>query len=211
MLAPSENYQAYLAFFQKVKAINYPLEFLVCDELDSISLACKYFYPKVKVQNCTNHYKEGIRRDLKVRTNDEHNPFMSDIENLFNVQSMKDFNGLGNKLYKKYTTNDIYKNILLDIVKKKDVLTIYLQFKRCPATSNLIELFNSHLEARLRPLKGFNSFHTAELWLNAYVVNRRLSKFTDCSKKFKHLNGKCSLSITAGYGVPKVSLLKKSS
>ncbi len=81
--------------------------------------------------------------------------------------------------------------------------------KRAPATNNLIESFNSHLEARVRSLKGFESFNSAELWLNAYVMNRRLSKFTDCRGKFKHLNKTAPIAHTAMYDAQNVSLLKK--
>ncbi len=81
--------------------------------------------------------------------------------------------------------------------------------KRAPATNNLIVSFNSHLEARVRSLKGFESFNSAELWLNAYVMNRRLSKFTDCRGKFKHLNKTAPIAHTAMYDAQNVSLLKK--
>jgi hypothetical protein len=60
---------------------------------------------------------------------------------------------------------------------------------------------NSHLEARVKPLKGFESFKYAELWLNAYFLRRRTKKWADCSKKFRRLNGKTSLEITKKPGV----------
>jgi hypothetical protein len=39
-----------------------------------------------------------------------------------------------------------------------------------PTTTNMIESFNSHLEARLKPLHRFRSFNHAKLWLNGYVL-----------------------------------------
>lgn len=209
MLAPSESYQAYSAFFKKLKALNYPLRVLVCDEHEAIIQAVSFHYPKIKIQLCTNHYKENIRRILRVRSNDEHEYFMDKVERLFRVTKFSKLKYDGNYLIRRFADNPVYLKILLDIAKKQPLLSTYLIDKKVPSTTNLIEVYNSHLEARVRSLKGFNSFHTAELWLNAYVMNRRLSKFTSCSKKFKYLNGQCSLAITAGDDVPRVKLLKR--
>lgn len=65
-----------------------------------------------------------------------------------------------------------------------------------PRTNNLIESYNSHLESRLKTLKGFKSFIHADNWLNAYFIHRRSKTFTDCEGKFKRLNGFCSLQKT---------------
>lgn len=208
-LAPSENYQAYLSLFRKVKALNYPLEFLVCDDLPVIVMAAKYFYPKVKVQICINHYKETTRRFLGSRTNVQHQPFMHEVEYMFKATNLKQFEARAKRILMNYQYNSKYMGIMVEIHHRRDQLTTYLQYSKCPSTSNLIELFNSHLEARLHSIKGFESYTTAELWLNGYVMNRRLSRFTDCSIKFKHLNGKCSLSLTAKDNTPKVSLLRR--
>ena len=208
-ISPSENYQAYLAFFNKLKNLKYPLKTLVCDELDSIYMAARHHYPKVKVQLCTNHYKEGIRRTLRVRTNDEHVHFVKQVECLFRQKNIGQYSSYARKLMKEHSSHLVYQKILSGINKKHELLIRYLIENRVPQTTNLIEVYNSHLEARVRSSKGFNSFKTAEHWINAYVVNRRLSKFTSCSKKFKYLNGNCSLAFTAGYDTPKVSLLKK--
>jgi len=65
----------------------------------------------------------------------------------------------------------------------------------------LIESFNSHLEGRLSTLKGFESFHHADLWLNGHFLRRRMKPFTDCQSKFRRLNGKTSLSQTKKPGI----------
>lgn len=57
-------------------------------------------------------------------------------------------------------------SILRDLNLKHELLIRYLVDKNVPSTTNLIELFNSHLEARVRSIKGikgFNSFHSAEI------------------------------------------------
>jgi hypothetical protein len=52
--------------------------------------------------------------------------------------------------------------ILIDLAKKQPLLQGYLHRKGTPTTTNLIESMNSHLESRVRPLKGFESFKHAE-------------------------------------------------
>lgn len=85
---------------------------------------------------------------------------------------------------------------MLDIAKRSGELTAYTEIPNVPRTTNLIESLNSHLQGRLKTIKGFKSFKTAKLWLNAYFIRRRLKPFTDCTKQFKNLNGKSSLEIT---------------
>ena len=207
-LSQSENFLAYVSFFNKLKAIHYPLETIVCDELESITLAAKFVYPNVRIQICTNHYKEGLRRLLHSRTNPQHEHFVKQIEYLFRQKTLPQYSKYARKLLALHSKNPNYRDILIGLNFKHEVLIRYLIDKRVPSTSNLIELFNSHLEARLKSIKGFKSFYTAELWLNAYVLNRRLSRFTSCSKKFKHLNGKCSLWFTANEDYPKIQFIK---
>jgi hypothetical protein len=60
----------------------------------------------------------------------------------------------------------------------------------------MIEGFNGHLEQRLKHISCFNSFEYAKLWLNAYVLKRRVTKLTDCKARFRYLNGKTPLQMT---------------
>ena len=86
--------------------------------------------------------------------------------------------------------------IIVDIYKRRRELFSCTNISHCPHDTNLIELFNSHLQARLKSIKGLKSFHGAERFLNAYVLRRRTKPFTDCRGQFKHLNQKCSLQMT---------------
>ncbi|MFA5995949.1 MAG: hypothetical protein WC801_05925, partial [Patescibacteria group bacterium] len=40
----------------------------------------------------------------------------------------------------------------------------------------------------LSPVKGFQSFASAERFLNAYLIRRRTKPFTDCEGQFKKFN-----------------------
>ena len=85
---------------------------------------------------------------------------------------------------------------MTNIIKRKNELFAYKDFKNCPATNNIIEAYNSHLQGRLKTIKGFDSYISAERWLNAWLIRKRTKNFTDCQNPFKHLNGKCSLEKT---------------
>jgi len=91
-------------------------------------------------------------------------------------------------------------NILTNIMSKRIELTNYLLIPNSPNTTNLIEGFNGHLKDRLKSIRGFKSFDSASLWLNAYVLRRRTTKFKACNRKFKHLNGKTPLDSTLQMG-----------
>lgn len=65
-----------------------------------------------------------------------------------------------------------------------------------PKTTNLIEGFNSTtLELRLSSIRGFEKEENARNYINALILKRRFTKFTDCRRKFKHLNGRSPLEI----------------
>jgi len=91
--------------------------------------------------------------------------------------------------------------VMIDCYRKLPLLRGWSQGKHIPTTTNLIESFNSHLEGRLKSIKCFESFAHANTWLNAYFLNRRVKKFTDCEGKFERLNGKTSLSQTQKPGI----------
>lgn len=194
-LAPSENYLVCLKLFKSFRLVNYTLQSLVSDDNSNIYEACKQVYPNVVRQLCTNHYKENIRKLLNIRTDNTYLDFMRGVEVLFrNQRSSDDFNRVAKGIYTKYKHDELCVKILLDIDKNKDYFNAHYKVKHTPSTNNLIECFNSHLNGRLKTIKGFESFKHANLWLNAYFIRRRIKKFTDCSGKFKRLNGSCSLN-----------------
>lgn len=196
ILSPGENYHTSLSFFQSLRLVGYPLHALVCDDNQNFQMACKRVYPKSTIQICHNHYKESIRRQLFIRSDSTYRPFMFEIEKLFSQKRTPgEFFILARKILIKFGHDPKCQAVLLDIERRKEVLLAYTLEKQIPRTNNLIECFNSHLEGRLKTIKGFQSIHHARLWLNAYFIQRRLKPFTDCQDKFKKLNGKCSLQL----------------
>ncbi len=200
LLAPSENTQAFLKFFGLLKRCNYPLQIVVCDDvISALKPALLYWYPNAKIQLCHNHYIENIRQLLRIRTQQDHRKFFHDLckEILDKKQSPQQRNTALHTLFTKRAKKNILRqHILIDIHTRREYLFAYKNILHCPNTTNLIELYNSHLNARLNALKGFKSFTNAQRWLNAWMIRRRTKSFTDCKDKFKHLNGKCSLQMT---------------
>jgi transposase-like protein len=196
--APSENYESWLKYFGYLKSIKYSLQIVICDDNENIKMAARYMFPQVVIQTCQNHFLENIRKALFTRTEEKYRGFVMDLKTkLFsNKITRQDFRNRALKLVKKYTDNPVALSYLLKIEKNFDELTAYTLVPNAPRDTNLIELYNSHLQSRLKSIKGFKSFTSAEKWLNAYILRRRFRPFTDCSSKFRFLNGKTSISQT---------------
>lgn len=87
---------------------------------------------------------------------------------------------------------DCYKNYY----QKRDLIIAAIKYPELdiPRTTNLIEGYHStSLEIRLSSLRGFEFEETAAHYINALILKRRFTKFTDCTGKFKHLNGQSPL------------------
>lgn len=200
VLVPSESEEAFRKFFRLLKTCSYPLRVVVCDDVvSSLQYGLFYHYPKAKIQLCNNHYIENIRQLLHIRSQNNHVKFFNTIyKHIFTEH--KDRQQLNNLLHHMVSTQakkDIVRQqIVMDIHKRREELFAYKQIPNCPKDTNLIELFNSHMNARLRAIKGFQSLQSAKRWLNAYIIRRRTKPFTDCAGRFKHLNGKTSLEKT---------------
>lgn len=209
LVSRAENYQTSLSFFQSLRLLGYPLKALVCDDNQNFQLACRRVYPKAVIQVCHNHYKENIRRLLMIRSDSTYRPFMFETEKLFSRRRTNDeFFSVARKILLKHGIDPKCQSVLLDIERRKDVLLAYTLEKHVPRTINLIECFNSHLEGRLKSIKGFESIYHARLWFNAYFIRRRFKPFTDCTGQFQKLNGKCSFQIALAND-PKFQALKQ--
>ncbi len=200
LLAESESYQACQKLFTSLRLLNYPLAGLVSDDNRNIYEACEAVYPEVVYQLCLNHYKENIRQILQVRqetTPDLYRVFMKALEHLFSKKrSPQELEVIARRMVDKFGQEPQLLAVLLDLQKRSKQLFAYQNLKGLPTTNNLIESYNSHLQGRLEAIKGFESFHHANLWLNGYFLRRRTKPFTDCIRRFNYLNGKISLSQT---------------
>jgi len=201
-LGRSENLPLLTKFFTSLKLLNYPLQAVVCDDNQAIRDACLRAFPSACVQLCQNHYKQNVRVSLDLKANETYLPFMRGIEDLFLYKrAPDDFNKRAKELYIRWKDDGLCTRIMVDIYKTRDLLLGWHNLKGVPTTTNLIECFNSHLQGRLKSIKGFESFSHADTWLNAYFLRRRTKKFKDCTGKFTRLNGKTSLQISKKPGI----------
>jgi hypothetical protein len=166
-------------------------------ELDDLKMAARKNFPEVRIQTRFNHFKENIRRDLKVRSEVTYKVFMRRIEEVL-TEKLND-EAMNKKLFallRDYSYDPIAVSVLTNIQRYRGELTAYRGIPQSSVTSNIIEGLNSHLEARLVSLRSFQSPSHAKLWLNGYVMKRRYTIYTDCKEKFRHLNGKRGVDLT---------------
>ena len=209
-LATSENHLAFKKFFAMLKDSNYPLQVVVCDDRVAIKAALNEVYPKAKIQLCQNHYLENFRRILHIRTDPTYHKFFASLQKRL-FQNLCDDQIVTQQLrllMARYgQTDKLCRAIIMEIHDRREVLFQYLNFPNCPKDTNLIELYNSHLQSRLKSIKGFQSFNTAKRWLNGYIIRRRTKSLTDCDIKFKKLNGYPSLFWTIKDGLDRKSVV----
>ena len=203
MLAPSENSAALTKFFILLKRCQYPLQIVVSDDREAIAQGLARIYPNGRLQLCHNHYVENIRKQLNIRTDPTHRLFFYALKmQVFTADhDTESVRPILQKLFLQFAQQDVVRQTLLKVIdERRNALFAHASIKHCPKNSNLIELYNSHLQARLKSIKGFKSFHSAARWLNASVLRRRTLPLTDCRGKFKQLNGHYSLAFTLKKG-----------
>lgn len=197
LVTPSESYQSWSKFFFYFRIITHHPELVVCDDNTNLKMAARKHFPAVRIQTCFNHFKETIRRELKVRSDQTYQPFMKRVEEVL-TKKLNDV-AMDKKLfalYRDYRSDAVAVSMLTNIERYRSELTAYRGIIQSPVTTNIIEGLNAHLEARLVSLRSFQSPSYAKLWMNGYVLKRRFTKYTDCKGKFKQLNGKTGVTLT---------------
>jgi hypothetical protein len=197
LVAPSEGYQPWSKFFYYFRIIQHYPDLVVCDDNVNCKMAARKHFPSVKIQTCFNHFKENIRRDLRVRSEDTYKPFMKTIEDVLSGKlNDQDINGRLGTLYDQWQEDPVAVAVVANIQRYRTELTGYRGVPGAPVTTNIIEGMNSHLESRLQGLRSFQSVAHAKLWINGYVLKRRYTVYTDCRGKFRLLNGKSGVQLT---------------
>ncbi len=195
----SEDEAAFSQYFQKLKDLGYNLKIVVADDRAGIKQALNKVFPYARLQLCHVHFLENIRAVLRVKTEERYRHFFNSLKlHVFTegADEEKIDAGLEHVLRNHAQHSPKLQDIIWEVKRRREALFNYLKVKDCPNNTNLIELFNSHLNGRLKTIKGFQSFKSANRWLNAWMIRRRSKTFTDCDKKFKYLNKHCSLEFT---------------
>lgn len=198
-LYPAEDATSFSQFFGQLQALGYGPSIVVADDRAGMKPALNKVFPNTRLQLCHNHYLENIRRLLKVRTEEKYQQFFNSLRLhvfLEGTDEQRVTQGLKYVWDKHAENRRILQNIVTSIQARYDDLFNYLTIKDCPNNTNLIELYNSHLNGRLKTIKGFQSINSARTWLNAYLIRRRTKPLTDCEGRFKYLNKHASLELT---------------
>ena len=197
-LFPAEDELAFYQFFQKLRELNYPLRAVIADDRKGLKRALNQVFPYARLQLCHTHYVENIRQLLNIRTDEKYHHFFNSFrQHVFLAETLEQVReGLMHVMLNRTQDNRLLENIVRVINERKNDLFAYLEIPNCPNSTNLIELYNSHLQGRLKTIKGFEKFVSAKSWLNAYLIRRRTKPLTDCKLKFKHLNKHASLELT---------------
>lgn len=188
--------------YEKKTPFIYGIDFfqiVISDDISPLKQALFKVYPKAKTQLCHTHYLENIRQDLRIRTEEKYQSFFYElITKVFtSTDDLKTKLNALFYLYNKYAKdNPILQYILIQINNRQKELFNYQTINYCPRTNNIIESFNSHLQGRLKSIKGFKSFHSADRWLNAWMIRRRTKPYTDCQGMFKKYNSKMPLEMS---------------
>lgn len=198
-LYPAEDEMSFSRYFSTLKELGYDLRIVVADDRAGLKSALLKVFPYAKLQLCHNHFLENIRSGLKVRTVPTYQHFFNSLRLhvfLEGTDEQKITDGLKHVMDERTGNSSMLKNLLLEINDRRTPLFAYLNVPGCPNNTNLIELYNSHLQSRLKSIKGFQGFQSARAWCNAWMIRRRTKPLTDCDKKFKHLNKHASLEFT---------------
>ena len=198
-LYPVEDELTFSQFFGQLKDLGYRPNIVVADDRGGLKPALLKVFPYAHLQLCHNHYVENIRRLLKIRTDTRYQHFFNSLRhhvflNGRNEQTISD--NILHVLKERTGGSVLLQNIVKEIDRRRQELFSYLKVADAPNNTNLIELYNSHLNGRLKTIKGFQSYDSAHTWLNAYLIRRRTKKLTDCELKFKHLNNHASLELS---------------
>ena len=198
-LYAAEDELSFSVFFAKLKTLGYSPRVVVADDRAGLKRALNKVFPKAKLQLCHMHYLENLRRLLNVRTEEKYQHFFNSLRQHVFLEARNQQQAVQalRHVWTNYAgSRKLLQNIILQINERREELFAYLGIPDCPNTTNLIELYNSHLQGRLKTIKGFQGFESARCWLSAYLVRRRTKELTDCEAKFKHLNKHASLELT---------------
>lgn len=187
---------AFVSFFAELKHLGYSPRAVVADDRSGLKPALLRVFPHARLQLCHTHYLENIRQRLYVRSEPQYQDFFYSLRRIFRKARSEEQVMQELKFLQEKTKNPLLLNILQDVRNRSQELFAFRQIPDCPSSTNMIEAYNSHLQGRLKTIKGFQGFDSARRWLNAYLIRRRTKTLTDCKGQFKHLNGLASLQMT---------------
>jgi hypothetical protein len=195
-LYPVEDEMVFVSFFAILKDLGYFPRAVVADDRSGVKPALLRVFPHARLQLCHTHYLENIKELLRIRTEERYQNFFYALKRIFRKARSEEQVMQELKFLREKTKNSLLLHILQEVERRTEDLFAFRQIPDCPSSTNMIEAYNSHLQGRLKTIKGFQGSASARRWLNAYLIRRRTKTLTDCKGKFKHLNKHASLELT---------------
>lgn len=208
-LYAAEDEMAFVTFFSKLKELGLDVRAIVADDRSGLKQALFRVFPRARLQLCHTHYLENIRKNLNIRTEQQYRDFFYALKRIFRKARSEEQVMLELKFLREKTKSRLLLNILQEAQNRREELFVFRQIPDCPNSTNMIEAYNSHLNGRLKTIKGFQGFDSARRWLNAYLIRRRTKPLTDCQGQFKRLNKHASLELTIKKRARWPDILKK--
>jgi len=156
-LYPAEDYLSFLDFFIRLRDLGYQPSIVIADDRGGLKQALNKVFPFSRLQLCHSHYLENIRRQLNTRTDNRYVHFFNSLKYHVFLKTTDNYTyrEAWKYVWREHTQgNRILQNILKDIDRRKMELFSYLKIKGAPNNTNLIELYNSHLNGRLKTIKA---------------------------------------------------------
>lgn len=145
---------------KELKKIGYPLKGYITDGNEDIKKAVEMVFGKIPRQLCIRHYLQNLRDKLKE-------------------------NKLSNQQYQDVCQTLLNGNRPRSFKVPNDLFT-YRKIRNLPATNQQIENLIRYFNLRLKTINQFQDWKTAKHYLNALILSRRFTKFTDCRDKTKN-------------------------
>jgi len=191
-------------FFQGLKEVGYDLRVLVSDGNPDIERSARKIYGNgFKHQLCHKHFLDTLR----IYSKDEIDAKREDTDHLIGL--------IRRALQRKHRVEfwgrtEIQTKIIRYYEKNYDKLSAWAKIPGVPKTNNHIENLFRQFNLRLKTVNLFQSYQSAEKYLNALVLARRFTKFECCRNGNKMQNGKAPLEI-AGCDIKDLDYLSLSS
>jgi len=203
-IAKEESRIDLILYFRMLKELGYPLKALICDGNEEIPRAAKFvFGDDVIIQLCTRHFMEGLRRligeEQEPRRRAKLDALLRHIQGVIEAKDIERANERQKRLisFSRTIRHPLKETVMQTFHRHEEELTAHLLHPKLklPHTSNDAENLIRQLNQRLKSLGRFFHQSYARDYLNAWMLLRRFTPFTDCKGTRTYRNGKAPLEL----------------
>jgi len=202
---------------KQLKTMEYPLVAVVSDGVPWYGTSArKVFGNHIVIQHCTRHFLKRCRDKIESEESKIDIPYSNML--IFFIKHIIEAKMLieSEQWIKRLKRN---KHILVKSKMQKWILKRFKQEARyltahiiypelnIPHTNNDVENMIGQAVKRLKTIGRFSHWRNAQIYLNAWTLWRRFTKYTDCKGDRKYRNGKTPLELS-GVDISKIDWLR---